>query len=108
MRMWTNSGDGDFSIYWDGWRTDPGAYTGAVSETYAPFQWRWLNYATTAERLTHIASIAYDTLPQSLRPLVIDGDGRQYLGATSYFSTTQTTTPSTGTGQNGDLFYSTA
>jgi hypothetical protein len=108
MRMWTNSGDGDFSIYWDGWRTDPGAYPGAVSETYAPFQWRWLNYSTSAERLTHIASIVYDTSPQSLRPLVIDGDGRQYLGATSYFSTTQTTTPSTGTGQNGDLFYSTA
>jgi hypothetical protein len=108
MRMWTNSGDGDFNIYWDGWRTDPGAYPGAVSETYAPFQWRWINYAITAERLTHIASIVYDTSPQSLRPLVIDGDGRQYLGATSYFSTTQTTTPSTGTGQNGDLFYSTA
>jgi hypothetical protein len=108
MRMWTNSGDSDFTIYWDGWRTDPNAYPGAVSETYAPFQWRWLNYAISAERLTHIASITYDTLPQNLRPLVVDTDGRQYLGATSYFSTTQTTTPSTGTGQNGDLFYSTA
>jgi hypothetical protein len=108
MRMWTNSGDKSFNIYWDGWRTDPTAYTGATPETYAPFQWKWINYSTAAERLTHIASITYDTLPQSLRPLVIDGDGSQYLGATSYFSTTQTTTPSAGTGQNGDLFYSTA
>jgi hypothetical protein len=108
MRMWTNSGDGDFNIYWDGWRTDPSAYPGAVSETYAPFQWRWLNYATSAERLTHIASITYDLSPQSLRPLVVDTDGRQYLGANSYFSTVQTSTPSSGTGSNGDLFYSTA
>jgi len=108
MRMWTNSGDGDFNIYWDGWRTDPSAYAGATPETYAPFRWRWLNYSTSAERLTHIASITYDTLPQNLRPLVVDTDGRQYLGATSYFSTTQTTTPSAGTGSNGDLYYSTA
>jgi hypothetical protein len=108
MRMWTNSGDGDFNIYWDGWRTDPSAYPGAVSETYAPFQWRWLNYSTSGERLTHIASITYDLSPQSLRPLVVDTDGRQYLGANSYFSTVQTSTPSSGTGSNGDLFYSTA
>jgi hypothetical protein len=108
MRMWTNSGDRDFTIYWDGWRTDPSAYSGAVSETYAPFQWRWLNYSTSAERLTHIASITYDLSPQSLRPLVVDTDGRQYLGANSYFSTVQTSTPSSGTGSNGDLFYSTA
>jgi hypothetical protein len=108
VRMWTNSGDSDFNIYWDGWRTDPTAYTGATPETYAPFQWRWLNYSTSAERLTHIASITYDLLPQNLRPLVVDTDGRQYLGANSYFSTTQTTTPSAGTGSNGDLYYSTA
>jgi hypothetical protein len=108
VRMWTNSGDSDFNIYWDGWRTDPTAYAGATPETYAPFQWRWLNYSTSAERLTHIASITYDLLPQNLRPLVVDTDGRQYLGATSYFSTTQTTTPSAGTGSNGDLYYSTA
>jgi hypothetical protein len=108
MRMWTNSGDSQFYIYWDGWKTDPSAYEGATSETYSPFQWKWLNYSVAAERLTHIASITYDTLPQSLRPLVIDGDGTQYLGATSYFSTTQTTTPSNSTGQNGDYYYSTA
>jgi hypothetical protein len=108
MRMWTSSGDRGFNIYWDGWRTDPDAYEGATPENYAPFQWKWINYSTAAERLTHIASITYDTSPQSLRPLVIDGDGSQYLGATSYFSTTQTTTPSAGTGSNGDLYYSTA
>jgi hypothetical protein len=108
MRMWTASGDRQFYIYWDGWRTDPSAYSGATSETYAPFQWKWINYSTAAERLTHIGSIAYDLTPQSLRPLVVDTSGVQYLGANSYFSTTQTTTPSAGTGSNGDFYYSTA
>jgi hypothetical protein len=96
------TGDYNFNIYWTGTQSafDPGSYSS--------FKIKWLNYSTSGERLFHLASSTYDTIPQFLRPLVIDSDGTQYLGATSYFSTTQQTTPSSGTGQNGDLYYSTA
>lgn len=61
-----------------------------------------------AQRAKDNAAATYDTLSQNLRPLVIDGTGTLFIGATSYFSTTQTTTPSNSTGANGDLYYSTA
>ena len=85
-------GDYDTYIYW----------TGGNSANL-----RWINYQGS-ERTARTISPTWDTVPQTLRPLVLDTEGRQALGATSYFSTTQTTTPSASTGLDGDLFYSTA
>jgi hypothetical protein len=68
---------------------------------------RWVNYQGS-ERTARTISPTWDLVPQTLRPLVLDTEGRQALGATSYFSTVQTSTPSASTGLNGDLFYSTA
>ena len=88
-----------YSIYWQG---------SSQSSGYSSFKWQWLNYQG-AERTANTAGAqGYDTLPQNVRPLVVDTQGYQWLGATNYFSTTQTTTPSTGTGQDGDFFFSTA
>lgn len=88
-----------YAIYWNGFSQSGG---------YSTFRWQWLNYQG-AERTTNIAGAqGFDTLPQNVRPLVVDTQGYQYLGEANYFSTTQTTTPSIGTGQNGDLFFSTA
>ena len=88
-----------YSIYWQG---------SSQSSRYSSFKWQWLNYQG-AERTANTAGAqGYDTLPQNVRPLVVDTQGYQWLGATNYFSTTQTTTPSTGTGQDGDFFFSTA
>jgi hypothetical protein len=85
-------GDYDTYIYW----------TGGNSANL-----RWVNYQGT-ERTARTISPTWDLVPQTLRPLVLDTEGRQALGATSYFSTTQTTTPSASTGLDGDLYYSTA
>ena len=49
----------------------------------------------------------FDTAQSGVRRLAIY-QGTLYTGETQYFSTTQTTTPSTSIGLNGDLFYSTA
>jgi hypothetical protein len=85
-------GDYDMYVYWTG---DSG------------MNLRWINYQGS-ERTARTVSSTWDLTPQTLRPLVLDTEGRQGLGATSYFSTTQTTTPSSSTGLNGDLYYSTA
>jgi hypothetical protein len=85
-------GDYDTFIYW----------TGGDSANL-----RWVNYQGS-ERTARNIAITYDLLPQYFRPLVLDTEGRQWLGETKYFSTTQTTTPSAGTGSNGDFYFSTA
>lgn len=66
------------------------------------------HWGNSAQRTQDNAAIAYDTATQSLRPMVIDSDGTAYLGWSQYFSTTLQTTPSSGTGQNGDIYLSTA
>jgi hypothetical protein len=89
----------NYSIFWQGF---------AQSNGYSTFSWQWLNYQG-AERTANIAGVkGFDTTSQNVRPLVIDTQGYQYLGEANYFSTTQTTTPSSGIGQNGDLYFSTA
>ena len=88
-----------FSIYWSG---------SSQAAGYSSFKWQWLNYQG-AERTANTAGAqGFDTVPQNVRPLVVDTQGYQWLGALNYFSTTQTTTPSTGTGQDGDFYFSTA
>jgi hypothetical protein len=67
------------------------------------------HWSVAGQRNANTATAIFDTsLNNGLRPLVVYTDGRAYLGATDYFSTTQTTTPSSSTGLNGDFFYSTA
>jgi len=68
----------------------------------------WDHWGIPAQRDSDNFANIYDANGQSLRPLVVDSDGGMGLGYTQYFSTTQTTTPSSGTGRNGDLFFSTA
>jgi len=50
----------------------------------------------------------FDTAMSGIRSIKMYTDGRMYLGETQYFSTDQVTTPSSGLGENGDLFFSTA
>lgn len=89
----------NFSIYWNGFSQSGG---------YSTFSWQWLNYQG-AERTANVAGVkGFDTTSQNVRPLVVDTQGYQYLGEANYFSTTLTTTPSSSTGQNGDLYFSTA
>lgn len=68
----------------------------------------WDHWQLAAQRDADNYANIYDTIGQSLRPLVVDSDGSMGLGYTQYFSTTQATTPSSGTGRNGDLYFSTA
>lgn len=107
MTMAVNTLDSNlYSIYWYGFgQSDPVVANGP---TYSKFKWHWVNYQND-ERLIHIAGAqGYDTIMQQLRPLSVDSYGEQWLGSTSYFNTTQTTTPAPSTGQNGDYFFSTA
>lgn len=111
-----------------------GGYQGALTESFTnqPVYFkaestvlpqagiRWLNYDTAYSKVPGatpavparndlIATAIYDNIsPQNIRPLVVDLDGRQFIGAADYFSTTVTATPSASTGQNGDFFFSTA
>lgn len=66
------------------------------------------HWNNTTQRTQDNYAAAFDTQTQSLRPLVVDVDGGVGLGWSQYFSTTQTTTPSSGTGANGDIYLSTA
>jgi hypothetical protein len=86
------TGDYDTFIYW----------TGGNDANI-----RWINYQG-AERTARNIAITWDLVPQTFRPLVLDTEGRQGLGAINYFSTTQTSTPATTTGSNGDFYFSTA
>ena len=100
MNMGINSfSSNNFSIYWNGFTQSGG---------YSTFSWQWLNYQG-GERTANIAGVkGFDATSQNVRPLVVDTQGYQLLGEANYFSTTQTTTPSASTGQNGDLYFSTA
>jgi hypothetical protein len=90
---------GDYNVHF-------GLYNTAGSPTSRRFVFDHWNNATQRNQDNYAA--AYDTITQSLRPLVIDSDGSAGLGWSQYFSTTQTTTPSSGTGANGDIYLSTA
>jgi len=69
---------------------------------------RFDHWNNTTQRTQDNYAAAFDTQTQTLRPLVVDVDGGVGLGWSQYFSTTQTTTPSSGTGANGDIYLSTA
>lgn len=90
---------GDYDVHF-------GLFDTATSPTTRKIKFdHWSN---SAQRTQDNAAISYDTQTQGLRPMVIDTDGTVYLGWSQYFSTTLQTTPSSGTGQNGDIYLSTA
>lgn len=91
---------GDYNIihYWSGGGTDANGYTQMFP--------KWLNYSSTGSRNANDIDI-FDTTQQGFRPIGVWLDGTQYLGNAQYFSTSQSTTPSSGLGRNGDLFFST-
>jgi hypothetical protein len=91
---------GDYNIihYWSGGGTDANGYT-----TVFP---KWLNYSSTGARQANDIDI-FDTTQQGFRPIGVWLDGTQYLGNAQYFSTSQSTTPASSLGRNGDLFFST-
>jgi hypothetical protein len=68
---------------------------------------QFVHWASSAQVTKDNAVNTFDTAQSGIRRLVIY-QGTLYTGETQYFSTTQTTTPSTSIGLNGDLFYSTA
>jgi hypothetical protein len=90
---------GDFNVHF-------GLFNTAGSPTSRRFVFDHWNNSTQRNQDNYAA--AYDTVTQSLRPLVIDSDGSAGLGWSQYFSTTLQTTPSSGTGANGDIYLSTA
>ena len=90
---------GDYDVHF-------GLFDTASSPTTRRFKFDHWNNTTQRNQDNYAA--AFDTQTQGLRPLVIDTDGGAGLGWSQYFSTTQTTTPSSGTGSNGDIYLSTA
>jgi hypothetical protein len=91
---------GDYNIihYWSGGATDANGYTQVFP--------KWLNYSSTGARQANDIDI-FDTTQQGFRPIGVWLDGTQYLGNAQYFSTSQSTTPSSSLGRNGDLYFST-
>jgi hypothetical protein len=102
---WIASGSRDINIKWSGAKTD------SSPETVSQAKIRWWNYASSGgesgQRLANLWPNR-DISPSSYRVLMVDTDGRQYLGPILYFSTTQATTPNNGTGEDGDLYFTTA
>jgi hypothetical protein len=102
---WVSSGSRDINIKWSGAKTD------SSPETVSPAKIRWWNYASSGgesgQRLANLWPNR-DISPASYRVLMVDTEGRQYLGPILYFSTTQATTPNNGTGEDGDLYFTTA
>lgn len=93
---------GDYDVLFDLYgMTDGSGYTGRSI--------RFIHWQSgSGQRNKDNIVRTFDTAQSGVRTVKVYTDGRMYLGETQYFSTTQTSTPSAGIGENGDLFFSTA